>query len=75
MAGVLADFPLRSLQAVITRQTGTTIDHIMDAFVAYAEFRDDAGKIADMYTEMGFGSVNGYQRAFCGEFGCPGDYA
>lgn len=38
--------------------------------------RDDPGKIADIAFEMGFGSVDGYQRAFCREFGCnPREYA
>lgn len=38
--------------------------------------RDDPGKIADIAFEMGFGSVDGYQRAFSREFGCnPREYA
>lgn len=38
--------------------------------------RDRHCKIADVAFEMGFGSVDGYQRAFRREFGCnPGDYA
>lgn len=40
------------------------------------KLRDDPCKIADVAFEMGFGSVDGYQRAFLREFGCnPGDYA
>lgn len=38
--------------------------------------RDDSCKIIDAALELGFGSVDGYQRAFFREFGCnPGDYA
>ena len=38
--------------------------------------RDENGRIADIAFEMGFGSVDGYQRAFFREFGCnPRQYA
>lgn len=38
--------------------------------------RDDACRIVDTALEMGFGSVDGYQRAFYREFGCnPREYA
>lgn len=38
--------------------------------------RDRGGRIADAAFEMGFGSVDGYQRAFMREFGVnPGEYA
>lgn len=38
--------------------------------------RDEACRIIDVAYEMGFGSVDGYQRAFAKEFGCnPGEYA
>lgn len=38
--------------------------------------RDDPCKIADVAFDMGFGSVDGYQRAFRREFGCnPSEYA
>lgn len=38
--------------------------------------RDEPCKIADVAFEMGFGSVDGYQRAFYREFGCnPSEYA
>lgn len=38
--------------------------------------RDTATKITDVAYEIGFQSVDGYQRAFRKEFGCnPGDYA
>ena len=34
------------------------------------------GNIADIAFEMGFGSVDGYQRAFFREFGCnPREFA
>ena len=38
--------------------------------------RDEAYKILDVALELGFGSVDGYQRAFFREFGCnPRQYA
>lgn len=38
--------------------------------------RDEACKVADVAFEMGFGSVDGYQRAFFRAFGCnPREYA
>lgn len=38
--------------------------------------RDDRCKVTDVAMEMGFGSVDGYQRAFFREFGCnPKEYA
>lgn len=38
--------------------------------------RDNPCKIAEVAFEMGFGSVDGYQRAFFREFGCnPSEYA
>lgn len=40
------------------------------------KLRDAICKITDVAFEMGFGSVDGYRRAFCREFGCnPKDYA
>lgn len=40
------------------------------------KLRDEAYKISDLAFEMGFGSVDGYQRAFFKEFGCnPREYA
>lgn len=39
------------------------------------KLRDEACRIADVAFEMGFGSVDGYQRAFHREFGCnPREY-
>lgn len=39
------------------------------------KLRDEPCKIIDVASELGFGSVDGYQRAFFREFGCnPGDY-
>ena len=39
------------------------------------KLRDESCKIIDVAAELGFGSVDGYQRAFFREFGCnPGDY-
>lgn len=38
--------------------------------------RDENCRIIDVALDMGFGSVDGYQRAFAREFGCnPGQYA
>ncbi len=38
--------------------------------------RDEGCKIIDVAYDLGFGSVDGYQRAFYREYGCnPGDYA
>ena len=38
--------------------------------------RREGGRITDVAFEMGFGSVDGYQRAFLREFGCnPAQYA
>ncbi len=40
------------------------------------KLRDESCKIIDAALELGFGSVDGYQRAFFREFGCnPGEYA
>ena len=40
------------------------------------KLRDDKCKILDLALSMGFGSVDGYQRAFRREFGCnPKEYA
>ena len=40
------------------------------------KLRDEAVKVTDVAFEMGFGSVDGYQRAFFREFGCnPREYA
>ena len=40
------------------------------------KLRDESCRIADLAFELGFGSVDGYQRAFFREFGCnPRKYA
>lgn len=40
------------------------------------KLKDNPSKIADVVFEMGFGSVDGYQRAFLKEFGCnPSEYS
>lgn len=40
------------------------------------KMRDESCKIIDVALELGFGSVDGYQRAFLREFGCnPKEYA
>lgn len=44
--------------------------------ISALKLRDEACKIIDAAFELGFGSVDGYQRAFFREFGCnPGEYA
>lgn len=44
--------------------------------VSALKLRDESCKIIDVAFELGFGSVDGYQRAFFREFGCnPGEYA
>lgn len=43
---------------------------------AALKLRDDRCRITDVAFEMGFGSVDGFQRAFMREFGCnPREYA
>ena len=38
--------------------------------------RDENCRVTDVAFDLGFGSVDGYTRAFCREFGCnPGQYA
>ncbi len=40
------------------------------------KLRDEKCQVLDVAMEMGFGSVDGYQRAFRREFGCnPGEYS
>lgn len=40
------------------------------------QLRDEGGRIVDAAMDLGFGSVDGYQRAFFREFGCnPREYA
>ena len=71
LAGVSLFSPWYSYR-LFTRQTGTTpADYIrrMRLSKSALKLRDDAGKIADVAFEMGFGSVDGYQRAFLREFG------
>ena len=43
---------------------------------AALKLREEACRITDVAFDLGFGSVDGYQRAFLREFGCnPGQYA
>lgn len=40
------------------------------------KLRDEDVKVIDVALDFGFGSVDGFQRAFCKEFGCnPSEYA
>lgn len=64
---------------LFTQQVGITpADYIrrMRLSRSALKLRDDMCRIADVAFEMGFGSVDGYQRAFLREFGCnPREYA
>ena len=58
---------------LFTQQVGITpADYIrrMRLSRSALKLRDDSCRIADVAFEMGFGSVDGYQRAFLREFGC-----
>ena len=61
------------------QQTGLTpADYIRRLRLSRSalRLRDKGGKIIDAALESGFGSVDGYQRAFYREFGCnPHEYA
>lgn len=64
---------------LFTQQVGITpADYIrrMRLTKSALKLRDDRCRITDVAFEMGFGSVDGYQRAFLREFGCnPREYA
>lgn len=64
---------------LFTQQVGITpADYIrrMRLSESALKLRDNSCRIADVAFEMGFGSVDGYQRAFLREFGCnPREYA
>jgi len=64
---------------LFTRHVGTTpADYIRRLRLSKSalKLRDEKCRITDVAFESGFGSVDGYQRAFCREFGCnPGEYA
>ena len=64
---------------IFKAQTGLTpADYIRRLRLSRSalKLKNEARKIADIAFEMGFGSVDGYQRAFLREFGCnPKEYA
>lgn len=64
---------------LFTQYTGKTpADYIrrLRLSMSALKLRDESCKIADIAFEFGFGSVDGYQRAFYREFGCnPKEYA
>lgn len=64
---------------LFTHLTGITpVDYIRRLRLSQSalKLRDESCKIADIAFEFGFGSVDGYQRAFKREFGCnPKEYA
>lgn len=63
---------------LFTQQLGITpADYIRRLRLSRSvlRLRDEPQKITDVAFETGFGSVDGYQRAFLREFGCnPGKY-
>lgn len=63
---------------LFTKQVGMTpADYIRKFRLSKSalKLRDSTCKIVDIAFEMGFGSVDGYQRAFRHEFGCnPSEY-
>ncbi len=64
---------------IFKAQTGLTpADYIRRLRLSKSamKLKNEVCKIADVAFEMGFGSVDGYQRAFLREFGCnPKEYA
>ena len=69
--------PWYSYRLFITHVGTTPADYIRRLRLSKSalKLRDDPCKIADIAFEMGFGSVDGYQRAFHREFGCnPREY-
>ncbi|MCI7767181.1 MAG: AraC family transcriptional regulator [Oscillospiraceae bacterium] len=64
---------------IFKEQTGLTpSDYIRRLRLSRSavKLKNENCRIADIAFEMGFGSVDGYQRAFLKEFGCnPGEYA
>lgn len=64
---------------IFKEETGLTpADYIrrLRLSISASRLKNEDCKIADIAFEMGFGSVDGYQRAFLREFGCnPKEYA
>lgn len=64
---------------LFTQITGMTPAHYIRRLrlsKSAIKLRDQQCKIISVALELGFGSVDGYQRAFLREFGCnPGEYA
>lgn len=64
---------------IFTQLTGyTPADYIRRCRLSKSalKLRDEPCRVADLAFELGFGSVDGYQRAFFREFGCnPREYA
>ncbi len=64
---------------IFKAQTGLTPSDYIRRFrlsKSAMKLKNESCKIADIAFEMGFGSVDGYQRAFLREFGCnPKEYA
>lgn len=78
LAGVSLYSPWYSYRLFV-RYTGITpSDYIRKLRLSRSalRLRDEKVRVADIAFEMGFGSVDGYQRAFYREFGCnPREYA
>lgn len=70
--------PWYSYRLFVSHLGMTPADYIRRLRLSKSAFRlrDGGCRIADVAFEMGFGSVDGYQRAFRREFNCnPSDYA
>lgn len=70
--------PWYSYRIFVQQMNTTPADYIRRLRLSKSalRLRDETVKIIDVALELGFGSTDGYQRAFFREFGCnPKDYA
>jgi len=78
LADVCAYSPWHARKIFIEVQKQTPTEYIRRLKLSKSaiRLRDEKCRILDLALEMGFGSVDGYQRAFRKEFGCnPKEYA
>lgn len=78
LAGVSLYSPWYSYRLFRTYIGQTPAEYIRKLRLSRSAVRLKNGnsRVIDVAYELGFGSVDGYQRAFCKEFGCnPGEYA
>lgn len=78
LAGVSLYSPWYSYRIFVRHVGMTPSDYIRRLRLSRSalRLRDERVKVTDIAFEMGYGSVDGYQRAFMREFGCnPGEYA